>query len=196
MAKVRLHSTSDASSRPALLLLRNTGGIFSRLALLATVGARSDPTRPALPCRSASADRPVRLGATPDFHHGLLTDMTTEFYLLAVLGALLLGLAVGKAWERYKLRDGRWIDRRRLRETPHYMLGLNFLVDSQVDQAVEELTHGREHRTRGARDPDDSGQPVPRKRAGGPLGSCPPGAPEATRPHRTGARVRVALPGP
>jgi lipopolysaccharide assembly protein B len=67
--------------------------------------------------------------------------MTTEFYLLAVLGALLLGLAVGKAWERYKLRDGRWIDRRRLRETPHYMLGLNFLVDSQVDQAVEELTH-------------------------------------------------------
>ena len=67
--------------------------------------------------------------------------MTTEFYLLAVLFALLLGLAVGKAWERYKLRDGRWIDRRRLRETPHYMLGLNFLVDNQVDQAVEELTH-------------------------------------------------------
>jgi lipopolysaccharide biosynthesis regulator YciM len=67
--------------------------------------------------------------------------MTTEFYLLAVLFALLLGLMVGKAWERYKLRDGRWIDRRRLRETPHYMLGLNFLVDNQVDQAVEELTH-------------------------------------------------------
>ena len=67
--------------------------------------------------------------------------MTTELYLLAVLIALLLGLLVGKAWERYKLRDGRWIDRRRLRETPHYMLGLNFLVDNQVDQAIEELTH-------------------------------------------------------
>jgi lipopolysaccharide assembly protein B len=67
--------------------------------------------------------------------------MTTQLYLLAVLFALLLGLMVGKAWERYKLRDGRWIDRRRLRETPHYMLGLNFLVDSQVDQAIEELTH-------------------------------------------------------
>ena len=67
--------------------------------------------------------------------------MTTELYLLAVLFALLLGLLVGKAWERYKLRDGRWIDRRRLRETPHYMLGLNFLVDNQVDHAVEELTH-------------------------------------------------------
>ncbi len=66
--------------------------------------------------------------------------MTTELYLLAVLIALLVGLAVGKAWERYKLRDGRWIDRRRLRETPHYMLGLNFLVDNQVDQAIEELT--------------------------------------------------------
>jgi lipopolysaccharide biosynthesis regulator YciM len=47
---------------------------------------------------------------------------------------------VGKAWERYKLRDGRWIDRRRLRETPHYMLGLNFLVDNQTDQAIDELT--------------------------------------------------------
>ncbi len=66
--------------------------------------------------------------------------MTTEIYLVAVLVALLAGLAVGKAWERYKLRDGRWIDRRRLRETPHYMLGLNFLVDNQVDQAIEELT--------------------------------------------------------
>jgi lipopolysaccharide biosynthesis regulator YciM len=64
----------------------------------------------------------------------------TQYVLLAVLIALLVGLVVGKAWERYKLRDGRWIDRRRLRETPHYMLGLNFLVDNQVDQAIEELT--------------------------------------------------------
>src|SRR5688500_19680816 len=48
-----------------------------------------------------------------------------DYALLAVLLALLLGLVAGKAWERYKLRDGRWIDRRRLRETPHYMLGLN-----------------------------------------------------------------------
>ena len=61
--------------------------------------------------------------------------------LLGILIALLAGLVVGKAWERYKLRDGRWIDRRRLRETPHYMLGLNFLADNQVDQAIEELTH-------------------------------------------------------
>lgn len=64
----------------------------------------------------------------------------TRFTLLAVLLALLAGLVVGKAWERYKLRDGRWIDRRRLRETPHYMLGLNFLADHQVDHAVDELT--------------------------------------------------------
>ena len=41
--------------------------------------------------------------------------MGTYFPLLATLIALLLGLAVGKGWERYKLRDGRWIDRRRLR---------------------------------------------------------------------------------
>jgi lipopolysaccharide assembly protein B len=64
----------------------------------------------------------------------------SDYTLLAVLLALLLGLVAGKAWERYKLRDGRWVDRRRLRETPHYMLGLNCLVDNQVDQAVEELT--------------------------------------------------------
>lgn len=63
-----------------------------------------------------------------------------QYVLPAVLIALLVGLLVGKAWERYKLRDGRWIDRRRLRETPHYMLGLNFLVDNQVDQAIDELT--------------------------------------------------------
>jgi lipopolysaccharide biosynthesis regulator YciM len=60
--------------------------------------------------------------------------------LLASLAALLIGLAVGKAWERYKLRDGRWLDRRRLRETPHYMLGLSSLVQGQTDQAIEELT--------------------------------------------------------
>src|SRR5437867_13375645 len=67
-------------------------------------------------------------------------EMSTELYLIAVLVALLAGLVVGIAWERYKLRDGRWIDRRRLRETSHYMLGLNFLVENQVDQAIDELT--------------------------------------------------------
>ena len=66
--------------------------------------------------------------------------MNASLPLLAALLALLVGLIVGKAWERYKLRDGRWIDRRRLRETPHYMLGLNFLTEHQVDQAIEELT--------------------------------------------------------
>ena len=60
--------------------------------------------------------------------------------LLASLVALLAGLAVGKAWERYKLQDGVWVDRRRARESPHYMLGLNFLVAAQIDPAIEELT--------------------------------------------------------
>ena len=60
--------------------------------------------------------------------------------LLSALVALLVGLAVGKAWERYKLQDGRWIDRRRARESPHYILGLNFLVGGQIDSAIEELT--------------------------------------------------------
>jgi lipopolysaccharide biosynthesis regulator YciM len=60
--------------------------------------------------------------------------------LLAALVALLAGLAVGKAWERYKLRGGTWIDRRRARESPHYILGLNFLVANQIDLAIEELS--------------------------------------------------------
>ena len=63
---------------------------------------------------------------------------------LFILLALLAGLIVGKAWERYKLKDGRWIDRRRARESPHYMLGLNFLVANQIDQAIEELSAAAE----------------------------------------------------
>ena len=65
--------------------------------------------------------------------------MVTPFGLLVALVLLLVGLAAGKAWERYKLQDGRWIDRRRARESPHYMLGLNFLVANQIDQAIDEL---------------------------------------------------------
>lgn len=60
--------------------------------------------------------------------------------LVAALLALLAGVAIGKAWERYKLRDGRWIDRRRARESHHYVLGLNFLVANQIDLAIEELS--------------------------------------------------------
>jgi lipopolysaccharide biosynthesis regulator YciM len=60
--------------------------------------------------------------------------------LLATLIALLAGLGIGKAWERYKLRDGRVVDRRRLRESPHYLHGLNFLIAGQIDHAIEEFT--------------------------------------------------------
>jgi lipopolysaccharide biosynthesis regulator YciM len=59
---------------------------------------------------------------------------------IGALLALLAGLAVGKAWERYKLRDGKWIDRRRARDSHHYVLGLNFLVANQIDIAIEELS--------------------------------------------------------
>jgi lipopolysaccharide biosynthesis regulator YciM len=59
--------------------------------------------------------------------------------VFGVLLALLVGLAAGKAWERYKLIEGRWIDRRRVRQSPHFILGLNHLVAGQVDLAIEEL---------------------------------------------------------
>lgn len=65
--------------------------------------------------------------------------------LLAGLIALLIGLTVGKAWERYKLRAGRWIDRRRMRESLHYILGLDFLVTNQFDLAIEELSKAAEN---------------------------------------------------
>jgi len=68
----------------------------------------------------------------------------TPLALLIGLVALLVGLAIGKAWERYKLQDGVWIDRRRTRESPHYMLGLNFLVTNQIDQAIDELSKAAE----------------------------------------------------
>ena len=70
--------------------------------------------------------------------------MNESLTLLAVPVALLLGLAAGKAWERYKLREGRWIDRRKARESPHYILGLNFLVANQLDLAIDELTTAAE----------------------------------------------------
>lgn len=70
--------------------------------------------------------------------------IATPLALLAGLLALLAGLAVGKAWERYKLQDGMWTDRRRTRESPHYLLGLNFLVANRIDQAIEELTKAAE----------------------------------------------------
>jgi len=66
--------------------------------------------------------------------------MSSYAPLLTALVALLVGLTIGKAWERYKLRDGKWIDRRRARESPHYILGLNFLVANQIDLAIEELS--------------------------------------------------------
>src|SRR3982751_191540 len=66
--------------------------------------------------------------------------MSSYAPLLAALAALLVGLTVGKAWERYTLRSGTWIDRRRARQSPHYILGLNFLVANQIDLAIEELT--------------------------------------------------------
>ena len=54
--------------------------------------------------------------------------------------ALLAGLAIGKAWERYKLRDGQWIDRRKARESPHFIVGLDLVVANQIDRAIDELS--------------------------------------------------------
>ena len=70
--------------------------------------------------------------------------MSAYYPFLAALIALLVGLTVGKAWERYKLKSGRLIDRRRAPESLHYILGLNFLVTNQLDLAIEELSKAAE----------------------------------------------------
>jgi len=70
----------------------------------------------------------------------IVDELSTYLPFIAALLALLAGVAVGKAWERYKLRDGRWIDRRRARDSHHYVLGLSFLVANQIDLAIEELS--------------------------------------------------------
>ena len=66
--------------------------------------------------------------------------MTVYLPMLVALVALLAGLAIGKAWERYKLRDGQWIDRRKARESPHFIVGLDLVVANQIDQAIDELS--------------------------------------------------------
>jgi lipopolysaccharide biosynthesis regulator YciM len=70
--------------------------------------------------------------------------LSADYPFLAALVALLLGLAVGKAWERYRLRSGRLIDRRKIPESLHYILGLNFLVTNQLDLAIDELSKAAE----------------------------------------------------
>ena len=110
--------------------------------------------------------------------------------------ALLAGLAIGKAWERYKLQDGRWIDRRRARESPHYMLGLNFLVANQIDPAIEELTQAARERRRPARNPSDPRQPLPGEGTGRPRHPGASGAAAAAEPPQARARQRPALPRP
>jgi lipopolysaccharide assembly protein B len=71
---------------------------------------------------------------------GAHTAMTVYLPMLVALVALLAGLAIGKAWERYKLRDGQWIDRRKARESPHFIVGLDLVVANQIDQAIDELS--------------------------------------------------------
>jgi lipopolysaccharide biosynthesis regulator YciM len=71
--------------------------------------------------------------------------LSAYYPFLAALVALLIGLTVGKAWERYKLRSGRLIDRRRVPESLHYIVGLNFLVTNQIDLAIDELSKAAEN---------------------------------------------------
>ena len=110
--------------------------------------------------------------------------------------ALLLGLAIGKAWERYKLRDGNWIDRRRARDSHHYVLGLNFLV------AEPDRSRDRGAEPGGARRRDALeihlilGNVLSRARPGGARHPGAPGAAAAAEAHQGRARLRPAVPRP
>jgi lipopolysaccharide biosynthesis regulator YciM len=65
--------------------------------------------------------------------------MDSTYALIAAIAALLVGLAAGKAWERYKLVEGKWLDRRRIRQTPHFIVGLNDLVGGRLERAIEQF---------------------------------------------------------
>ena len=62
--------------------------------------------------------------------------MATSSALLIGLLALLAGLAVGKAWERYKLKDGVWVDRRL--EPPRCFLQVAALEGGLAEFVLEE----------------------------------------------------------
>jgi lipopolysaccharide assembly protein B len=65
--------------------------------------------------------------------------MDNPLFLVVVIASLLIGLVGGRAWERYKLVQGQWVDRRRIRQTPHFIVGLNYLVAGRVDLAIEQF---------------------------------------------------------
>ena len=69
--------------------------------------------------------------------------MTQPLVLLGVLLALLAGLAAGKAWERYKLVEGRWIestDNAYVGDTVHFnsgaLLGKEAIVTGYIVKAT------------------------------------------------------------
>jgi hypothetical protein len=57
--------------------------------------------------------------------------------LLGVLVALLAGPGGRQGVGALQAARRRWIDRRRVRQSPHFILGLNYLVAGQVDLAIE-----------------------------------------------------------
>jgi lipopolysaccharide biosynthesis regulator YciM len=66
--------------------------------------------------------------------------VTAEYaLLLTALIAVLAGFLIGKLSERYRLQQGLLVDRRRLRGSPHYLQGLNFLISDQLDQSIDEF---------------------------------------------------------
>ncbi len=120
---------------------RGARGRRARCGRARTLGVRASrgPRRRARVHRIHPA-RTRRVGRARRAASGLAWGAVQDsLFLFGILIALLAGLAGGKAWERYKLREGRWVDRRKIRQSPHFILGLNHLVLGQVDLAIEQL---------------------------------------------------------
>ena len=116
------------------------------------------------------------------------------YVTLFVLLALLAGLTVGKAWERYKLQDGRWIDRRRALESPHYMLGTE-LPGRESDRSRDRGTqHGRRSCRRSIGDSSHSRQSVSGKGAGWTRDPGAPGTASTAAPAKTRTCKRAVMP--
>ena len=102
-----------------------------------------------------------------------------------------------QGWERYRLREGQLVDRRRLRESPHYLQGLNFLVAGQTRPGHRGVVEGGRRARRGrSKCTSCSATCIARRDRSAAPSRCTSRLLQRPRLIAPGARLRAALPRP